>query len=137
MMRSKPQNENSSFRDPAGFIFYRDGTVYRQLNQIYSANYKKLISSGLYNLLVKKGLLISHRESPNNLSPDGKAFQIIKPDMIPFVSYPYEWGFLQLQQAGLTTLKIEKLALEHDMNLKDASAYNIQFVGKNPVFISR
>ena len=135
MMRSKPQNENSSFRDPAGFIFYRDGTVYRQLNQIYSANYKKLISSGLYDLLVKKGLLISHRESPNNLSPDGKAFQIIKPDMIPFVSYPYEWGFLQLQQAGLTTLKIEKLALEHDMNLKDASAYNIQFVGKNPVFI--
>ncbi len=40
-----------------------------------------------------------------------------------------------LKDAALLTLKIQKLAIEHDMNLKDASAYNIQFKNGKPVFI--
>ena len=50
-------------------------------------------------------------------------------------AYPYEWCFSQLQDAALTTLRIQRAALERGMWLKDASAYNIQFNGGKPVLI--
>ena len=56
------------------------------------------------------------------------AFKIIQPERVPFISYPYEWSFSQLKDAALATLSIQKRALKLDMSLKDASAYNIQFV---------
>ncbi|MCX6840726.1 MAG: SAM-dependent methyltransferase [candidate division WOR-3 bacterium] len=62
-------------------------------------------------------------------------FKVIAPDVIPFVSYPYEWSFSQLRDAALATLSVEKSALGHGMSLKDASAYNIQFRACRPVLI--
>ena len=52
----------SSFRDPSGFLFLRDGIIYRQINPIYKENYEHLINSGLYKTLVNVGLLIPHEE---------------------------------------------------------------------------
>ena len=63
------------------------------------------------------------------------AYKVIKPDQIAFVSYPYEWSFSQLKDAALTTLDIQKKALEFGMSLKDCSVYNIQFIKGKPVFI--
>ncbi len=40
-----------------------------------------------------------------------------------------------LKDAALLTLKIQKLALEHGMSLKDASAFNIQFVKGKPILL--
>jgi ribosomal protein L11 methylase PrmA len=54
---------------------------------------------------------------------------------VPIISYPYEWCFSQLKDAALATLAIQLRALEQGMALKDASAYNIQFVGGRPVMI--
>ncbi len=56
------------------------------------------------------------------------AFKVIQPERVPFISYPYEWSFSQLKDAALATLSIQKRAMKLDMSLKDASAYNIQFV---------
>jgi len=47
---------------------------------------------------------------------------------VSFISYPYEWSFGQLKDAALATLSIQRRALKLGMSLKDASAYNIQFV---------
>ena len=55
--------------------------------------------------------------------------------MIPFISYPYEWCFSQLREAALTTLKVQRKALEFGMSLRDSSAYNIQFKSGKPIFI--
>jgi hypothetical protein len=63
------------------------------------------------------------------------SYKVIKPTTIPFISYPHEWCFDELQDAALATLKIQKLALEHGMSLKDASAFNIQFKDGRPVLI--
>ena len=60
---------------------------------------------------------------------------MIQPDPVPFVSYPYEWCFSQLKDAALATLEIQKIALQFGMVLKDASAFNILFIGCRPVFI--
>ena len=80
----------SSFRDPSGYLFYQEGVLYRQINSLYQIHYEKLKSSGLYNSLVSDNLLIPHREVPKweNLS-DG-SFKIIQPELVDFVSYPYE-----------------------------------------------
>lgn len=56
------------------------------------------------------------------------AYKIIQPERVPFISYPYEWSFSQLKDAALATLSIQRRALKAGMSLKDASAYNIQFV---------
>ena len=46
----------SSFRDPSGFVFERDGVLYRQVDGRYAADYDHLISSGLYAELVDQKL---------------------------------------------------------------------------------
>ena len=52
----------ASFRDPSGFLFSRDGVLYRQVNRRYEQEYVRLMESGLYEKLVKAGLLIPHVE---------------------------------------------------------------------------
>ena len=124
-----------SFRDPSGFLFYRNGSVYRQINIEYQENYDHLMSSGLYDLLVEDDLLVPHIEIDVKSPSPEKAYKIIKPEPIPFISYPYEWSFSQLKHAALTTLDIQKKILDFGMSLKDSSAYNIQFLKGKPILI--
>lgn len=130
------EKEHSSFRDPSGFVFRRNGKVFRQVNTDYRKQYEQLMRSGLYDELTREGLLIAHREEDNAYSPlPEKCYKVIAPDHIPFISYPYEWCFEQLKRAALLTLEIQKRALEKGMVLKDASAFNVQFIGYKPIFI--
>ena len=129
------RNLPSSFRDPSGFLFFRGGLIYRQINILYKKNYDQLIDSGLYKTLVDAKLLIPHDEVDTEEVKSDKVYKIIKPELIPFISYPYEWCFSQLKDAALTTLRVQKVALEFGMSLKDCSAYNIQFRKGKPVFI--
>lgn len=117
----------ASFRDPSGFLFKREGVLYRQINDRYSAEYNHLLASGLYEKLSKTGFLIAHKEVDVNPLDADNAFKVIQPEAVNFISYPYEWSFSQLKDAALATLTIQKRALEYGMSLKDASAYNIQF----------
>jgi hypothetical protein len=127
----------ASFRDPSGFVFERNGTLYRQVNRVYAEDYDQLMSSGLYAELVDQGLLLPHEEvpSPRGDAAAGDAYCTLRPERIGFISYPYEWCFPQLHDAALTTLRVQQAALRHDMVLKDASAYNVQFLSGRPVFI--
>ena len=125
----------SSFRDPSGFIFRANSIVYRQVNRSYQSNYELLHSSGLYDRLVGDGLLVSHVESDFPLPDDEDAYKVLRPQTIPFISYPYELSFSQLKEAALATLRIQLRALDHGMILKDASAYNIQFLAGKPILI--
>ena len=93
------------------------------------------MDSGLYAALASAGLIVEHEEAPLTLAYGGDASVILRPRMLPFISYPYEWCFSQLKEAALLTLEIQKRALEHDLSLKDASAYNIQFDGVRAIFI--
>ncbi|CAG0971501.1 hypothetical protein ANAEL_01207 [Anaerolineales bacterium] len=124
----KTEQLSASFRDPSGFLFTQNGILYRQINRAYSKDYARLVDSGLYEKLVKAGLLIQHVEVDQPPMVSELAFKVIQPESVPFISYPYEWSFSQLKDAALATLSIQKRALKLDMSLKDASAYNIQFV---------
>jgi len=125
----------ASFRDPSGFLFTRDGVLYRQVNQSYASDYNRLIESELYEKLAKARLLIPHTEVDIPAADQSIAYRIIQPDRIAFISYPYEWAFSQLKDAALITLSLQKRALKAGMSLKDASAYNIQFKNSKALLI--
>ena len=126
----------SSFRDPSGFLFHHDDILYRQVNSSYKEEFDHLIDSGLYDKLVEQNLLISHHEVENSIiSSETNIYKIIQPKKLNFISYPYEWCFSEFKQAALTTLEIQKISLEYGMTLKDASAYNIQFINGKAIFI--
>ncbi len=91
--------------DLSGFLFFRDGILYRQINREYIDYYNHFINSGLYDELVSKKLLILHQEIDPATTLLDNGVKIIRPLMIPFISYPYEWCFSQLKDAALLTLK--------------------------------
>jgi len=124
-----------SFRDPSGFLFRHNGRLLRQVNACYADDLALLHSSGLYDALIEKELLIPHQEVTLEWAATPAAVKVIEPEFLPFISYPYEWAFSQLKDAALATLRIQRLALKHGMTLKDASAFNIQFRQARPVFI--
>lgn len=128
-------NVPGSFRDPSGFLFYKDGKIYRQINISYKENYDILMESGLCESLVNAELLIPHVEADIKVPLPDESYKVIQPELILFISYPYEWSFSQLKHAALTTLEIQKKSLMFGMSLKDSSAYNIQFIKGRPVLI--
>ncbi len=121
------QLETSSFRDPDAKVFLKDGEIYRRISKNYAKTFEKFINSGLYEKLLSENLIIEHTQIESD-------DLIIKPKKV-FISYPWEWCFSQLKDAALATLKIQKIALEYNMSLKDATPYNIQFLKNKPLLI--
>ena len=123
-----------SFRDPYGTVFRTAEGVIRQVHTSYRPHYDHLMVSGLYARLVSAGLMVAHEEiSAPASGPD--TYKVLKPHQVDFISYPYEWSFGQLKAAALATLEIQARALDLGMSLRDASAYNIQFVDGRPALI--
>jgi hypothetical protein len=124
-----------SFRDPAGFVFERDGAVYRQVEVSFAERFDAFRSLGLEAALVDEGLLVRHEDADPALAARPGAHAVLRPERIPFISYPYEWCFGQLRDAALTTLAAQRLAMSRGFTLRDASAYNVQFLRGRPVLI--
>ena len=129
-----PVPDPGSFRDPSGSVFWDNGKLKRQVNLCYKEQYDLLMSSGLYDELTRQGLLVAHRETDGQ-GAGGQAYKVLEPELMPLISYPYEWCFGQYKDAALTTLRIHRTALNHDMILKDASAYNVQFIRGHAIHI--
>lgn len=126
----------SSFRDPGGFLYRKEGTLYRQINHSYRPHFEQFLSSGLYEELLKEERIIPHEEAGLHLAfSKDEAFKILRPLPLSFVSYPYEWCFSGLKDAALLLLRLQKNALLKGLTLKDASAYNIQFQKGKPLLI--
>lgn len=125
----------SSFRDPAGFVFFEDGEPYRAVSTGYLPHLRLLESSGLAEELQGEGLLIGHEEVPAESGPFDGIAAVLRPEKIGLIAYPYEWPFSALKDAALATLDIQIRALQFGMTLKDASAFNIQFHHGRPVLI--
>nr|WP_315211458.1 hypothetical protein [uncultured Flavobacterium sp.] len=121
--------EQSSFRDPEATLMYDETHYYRTLNAKYAVHYNHYKTSGLKDVLLNEGYVVPFEE----IAEQGNV--VLKTKKIAFVSYPYEWSFSQFKTAALFTLQLNLIALEHGMVLKDASMFNVQFVGSKPFFI--
>jgi hypothetical protein len=123
-----------SFRDPRGYVFRRDGVLLRHVAAAAEPDYELFESSGLRAALHDGRLLIPHEEDAA-LAAERGAARVLRPEVVSFVSYPYEWSFSQLRDAALLTLRLQETAIDHGMSLRDASAYNVQFHRGRPVLI--
>lgn len=131
---SADRQHQASFRDPAGFVYLdKAGRLLRQVTTVGADDFELLHSSKLYDSLTQKGWLIPHHAVSDKQAKGAHA--IVEPEKLPFITYPFEWSFSQLQDAALLTLQIQKEALKHGMTLKDASAYNVQFRQGKPLCI--
>ena len=127
--------EPGSYRDPSGFVFRRDGVLYRQINASFADDWAAFESSGLHTALVSEGILVADEPASVDLAPEPGAVAVIQPDEIGFISHPFEWSFSQLKDAALLTLRSQSMAGERGMTLRDASAYNVQFRDGKAVLI--
>lgn len=80
-------------------------------------------------------MIDTHEVAPETLNTLSDCRYVLEHPKLPFISYPYEWCFSALRAAALLQLDLLTEALERDIMLSDASAYNIQFDGSKPVFI--
>ncbi|MBN1374612.1 MAG: SAM-dependent methyltransferase [Dehalococcoidia bacterium] len=128
-------NVAGSFRDPSGSLFFKERVLYRQVNLVYKDHYDRLIDSGLYEELVKRGLMVRHEEADISYHITPSTYKILRPQPVEFISYPYEWCFSQLKDAALTLLEIQEISLRYGMTLKDCTAYNLQFCKGKPLLI--
>jgi len=126
------ERNRGSFRDPSGYVFEKDGHIFRTVNSTYKDHFGTFVDSGLYRRLVETGCILPFKEVDISIEDAWKTLEVAR---LPFISYPYEWSFQQLKDAALLTLRVQKAALDHGMILKDATAYNVQFFKGKPIFI--
>lgn len=117
-----------SFRDPASRVFHRDDQVFRALSDEGQADWQTLQESDLFRKWIQSGQLIGTQPTSSDDS-------VISHDKVPFWSYPYEWSFSMLKSAASMHLRLLEDALTEGMTLKDATPFNVQFIGSKPIFV--
>jgi hypothetical protein len=132
---SEALRHGASFRDPSGFVFWRDGDIYRQVAKSFTPEFELILKSGLLEDLIQDRLLLPFEVVDLSLKQNADAGMVLQPVQLDWISYPYEWGFGQWKDAALCTLENCRRALEAGYILKDASSFNIQFYRGKPILI--
>jgi SAM-dependent methyltransferase len=138
-MMSQQQVESGSFRDRKAKVFYHNGGVYRVLSRAAMSDWKALSATRFFPRFSGDGKIVRTEivnsfDSPE-VQPQGQWVGVLKHERIPFISYPYEWSFGMLRDAGLLQLELLLEALKENLILKDSSAFNVQWRGSVPAFI--
>ncbi|MFM8154803.1 MAG: hypothetical protein ACKOAF_01825 [Actinomycetes bacterium] len=144
-MSSQP---TASFRDPENAAFHHDGTWYRIASPASAAALDVLRDSPLYEALVAERALVPFDRVDGNHAaqiiaafaisagrepkPDSRVFRV---DTVEIITYPWEWPNSLLESAAQLTLSLRLRLLDIGLDLKDASAFNVQFDGLTPRFI--
>ncbi len=129
--------EPGSFRDRQGRVFYVGKEVFRALSLKALENWELLSNTRFFGKLIEDGSIVGSRLTdslPSHLLASDWA-AVLQHDRIPFVSYPFEWSFSMLKDAAELQLRLLLEALAEDLILKDATSYNVQWSGSQPVFI--
>ena len=139
--------DRGSFRDPGSRV-WRDGDrVLRGLDEGAAADFAKLAGSKFFARALENNEIVGTREAKEakeaeegeqaeHAAPDGRPWTtVLEHDPIPVINYAHEWSFSMLQDAALLTLRLVRAAIDEGMTTKDATPYNVQFVGTRPVFI--
>lgn len=138
--------EPGSFRDRDSRVVVSDDAIYRALSPEGAEDWDALTASPLLETLINRGDLIPTKEvdaqvleasgsaTGTDLLPTGVE-RVLEHQRVPFISYPYEWTFSMLRDAALLQLDLGIAAIDEGLSLKDATPYNVQFQGSDPVFI--
>ena len=133
--------DSGSFRDPSGYVLQHQGRIFRALDAGAADLLRELDAQGHFARWSRESLMVGTRfvDDPGLLAelfaahPGFAAF--VEHDRIDPITYPYEWSTSMLADAGRLTLRLQRELLPLGLSLKDATAYNVQFVRGRPVFI--
>ena len=140
---------SASFRDPENAAFEAAGAWYRIAAPSSATALRTLRSSAIYPDLVADGSLLAFDEVTDTERAAGvlAAYSttagraavagtvVFEVEPVGLVTYPWEWPNSLLEAAALLTLDLRMRLLGVGLDLKDASAFNVQFRGLRPVFI--
>ena len=140
MSQSVSNRLQASFRDPSGYVFEREGKIFRAISAEFCALWDDVSRSGLITKLTADRWLVQTALVADplreNLAAEHPGFEsFLEHERIRPITYPYEWSASMLADAGILTLDLQMRLLERGYSLKDASAYNIQYMEGRPVFI--
>ncbi|HKZ51442.1 MAG TPA: class I SAM-dependent methyltransferase [Dehalococcoidia bacterium] len=129
-----------SFRDPAGGVLLYNERVYRYFTRQAAADFTALLETGLLDSLARSGAAVETKplaaeEAPELYLSAPDVALVVEHPRVPFISYVYEWPFEMLKAAALRHLETMRIALQQGFILKDATPYNIQFIGPSPLLI--
>lgn len=131
-----------SFRDPAGHVFIASQRIFRGVSSDTTEGLRGFIQSDFFRERAGTLIVDTKELSPAEVLEAGIATEIVSSygmwvehEPLPFISYPYEWSFEALKEAACLTLMLLVDGLENGFTLKDASAYNVQFVHSRPIFM--
>lgn len=140
LLTERPTTDHGSFRDPDNRVVIAGDQVFRVFSRHGADDISGLIGTEAFDNLVDQGMIVSTEV----LDPSGipEVFSslpdpalVLQHERIPFISYPYEWSFEMLKDAATLTLDLVLRLLDHNYILKDATPFNVQFVGARPIFI--
>lgn len=125
----------ASYRDPSGHVHIVDGRVFRTVTRHGLDEFLAVRDSGALKPLVARGAVIEAKEVTDAPVAGPDVALVLEHPRLPVISYPYEWPFDALKAAALLHLDIQLELLDQGICLSDASAYNVQFRGAEPIFI--
>ena len=137
--------EGGSFKDPSGRVYlvddgFRGRRVVRGLTAATAATVERLLAEPFFVRLLADGDVAGTRL----LDPDDPVAaaivdrdwaSVVEHEAVDFLTWPYEWPFSMLKDAALLQLRLLDTCVRSGWLLKDATPFNIQWVGTRPVFI--
>lgn len=131
--------ELGSYRDRDGRVFYdASGRVYRTLSPRALDEWQAVERTRFFRQGVKSERIVATRqlaEVADFLDAAAGWAGVLEHQVVPFVTFPFEWSFGMLQDAARLHLELLKEALDEEFTLKDGTAYNVQWLGVSPIFI--
>lgn len=137
--------DKGSFKDPSGRVYWvEDGAgrrrVVRGLTAATTAIVERLLAEPFFRRLLANGEVANSRV----LRPDDPVAaavidrgwaSVLEHEVVDFPTWPYEWPFGMLKDAALLQLHLLETCVRGGWILKDATPFNIQWVGNRPIFI--
>lgn len=122
-----------SYRDNKARIIVENKKIFREIYLEGKNEYDNILLSNVINDKISRNEFINFKEIERP-KRDG-LYKTIEHPRLQHISYPYEWCFEQLKTAAIFHLNLQIDLLREGNNLKDGSAFNIQFNGTKPIFI--
>jgi len=121
-----------SLRDQIGRLFWWRGRLMREVPVEANAEFDALWASGLLQELQGRSWTPECQLTNYRTESGGR---VLEHAVVPFVTYPIEWPFSMLQEAGEHLLRVNALAKSYGYELKDAHGYNVVFAGPRAQFV--
>lgn len=128
--------DHGSFRDPSARVLRHDGQVVRYVNADALRDWETLAATRFFSQYTHDGRIVATERVTAPPIPVATPWvAALHHATIPVISYPYEWCFSMLKDAALLQLDLQLAALDEGMTMKDATPFNVQWIGTRSTFI--